>query len=346
MVLDASQSNAGSLSLSYQWGCANDADADAFLSTVTDSSVTIPPSKLKQTNFEYQFTLTVTDCLDRSSSLAEPVVVKKSADPVPLVNIYPDTKSSMVTESTTLQGGLEFSKCAGAQELSYEWSLVSATAGDGTEVAFDSLPSLQAITDANSAPALAPLKIPAMQGCQQVLAAGHSYQFQLKVSPKDDPSVMAFAYSRLTTTLPDLVAEIAGGGMRAGTTGARISLDGSGSKDPACGTALQYEWSCYYTDSPGDVCRDKNNLQLVLASSAGAFCDATVMGTKGAQENCKYSAGFVGGVASQKCQCGFECVGFAEGVAWGACQTAQAWPPGVATISADTLKEPQPYNLT
>ena len=53
---------------------------------------------------------------------------------------------------------------------------------------------------------------------------------------------------------------------------------------------------------------------------SASFCDTSVKGDVGAIGNCKYSSDFVGGVASQKCQCGYNCVGFQEGVVWGKCQ--------------------------
>ena len=54
----------------------------------------------------------------------------------------------------------------------------------------------------------------------------------------------------------------------------------------------------------------------ILPSNAldrGTCCDTSVKGDVAPTGDCKDSSDFVGGVASEKCQCGYNCVGFQEG---------------------------------
>jgi len=102
-----------------------------------------------------------------------------------------------------------------------------------------------------------------------------------------------------------------------------FSLSPFGMKTRSCINAPGMQW---YGDVKVDASLKQQGIKDTTScgEDSASFCDTSVKGDVGAIGNCKYSSDFVGGVASQKCQCGYNCVGFQEGVVWGKCQEIQS----------------------
>jgi len=291
VVLDGSQSDGPALT--YQWSCTNNAVADAALKEISGSEAKLQASQLPTNGFSYEFQLVVVDCLGRTSSPAQ-YKVYKSSQPLPSVRITPDLTSITSTDSLQFKGSLEFSKCAGQQQLSYRWTLIEAfhlanrTAG--------AIPVLTSITEANAKESLALTVSPTPTG-DAVLSPGYRYTFQLVAFPTEDPTLTSVAKAVVTTVYPDIKAGIKGGAKVSDTTLSAITIDGSSSADPAK-EPMAYEWSCVKlprtatsataASATGTPCRDKTGTVITFNPNPTIVIPADTLSTPPGTEVDKY----------------------------------------------------------
>jgi len=234
LVLDAS-SSIGAGDLDYFWTCPNDATMNTALKAYSSSTIELDASALATTGFEYELQLVVQDFTGKSS-VALTHVASKTDLPVPRVKLEGETARTVVPgDAVNLKVFSEFSGCVSTrQTLSFAWSQVTSSPYASDAVTIQG--------SGNS-----------MYVAPNTLTAGKTYAFKVSASPTTDPGSITEFVATVSVQLPDVVASIAGGDGEASTAD-QLTIDASGSSDPAGAGALSYSWVCVDVTT-GAACR-------------------------------------------------------------------------------------------
>lgn len=250
--------------LTYSWTSPSDPNLAGLLEAEPGAKLELPASKLASlpTNEFFEVVLVTTDFAGRSSS-GETKTIFRSSLPVPFISI--DGASALTVdavEELVVNALAEFSACAEASQLVFEWSQVLECADCGITT---HVPTFEAKGRG--------LQIPAKS-----LLPGRRYMFQVVGYAAADSASRGTATVTINTKLPDLFISIEDGDREASNS-AELLLDGSNSADPADLENVSAVWSCTDT-ATATACRsaDRSTLQMNASLSASVGAQALPAG--------------------------------------------------------------------
>ena len=237
--------------VSYSWSCVNDAEFNAYLATVSSSTLYMAPGTSQMTTFpkEYILEITVVDFLGVVSVPTRFKVLKK-ATPTPQVQFNPPSVETLRNKPVLIKGETVFSACPVEEtELAFSWRQVSG-------------PVL--------APALLSATMPQLFIPANELVPGSIVQVALKAS-MGDVSQSSESIVLIKVGYQQLVARLSGG--KRVSTYSTLELSADKSQDPDLDSSLPqgltFSWSCgLMEDGFLNTCRDPSGNPVVLPTDS------------------------------------------------------------------------------
>jgi hypothetical protein len=230
--------------LAFRWRCNNDETLDQKLRAMTTSRVRIAASDLTQEGFTYEVVLTVVDFVGTESAEVVKMVFRSSLA-LPAIEIAQPSYSLVeYGKALYLQGSVEFSACAGNEEIIISWEVE----------AFDLNGNAKATVGEDFQSAGRTFAASALQ-------AATVYKLTLNGYPASQPFNIGSASVNVEVLRPELRVAIAGGSRKVSSLRALEVVSSILTGELA--ENFNFEWACS-SDRAGGGCRNKVTSELLV----------------------------------------------------------------------------------
>ena len=244
--------------LAFRWSCNNDEALDQKLRALSTSRIRIAASDLIQEGFTYEVVLSVVDFVGTESAEAVKEVFRSSLA-LPAIGIAQPSYSLVeYGKALYLQGSVEFSACAGNEEIVMSWEVE----------AFDLNGNVKATTGEDFQSAGRTFAASALQ-------AATVYKLTLNGYPASQPFNIGSANVNVEVLRPELRVAITGGSRKVSSLRplevVSSVLTGESIEN------FNFEWECS-SDLAGGSCRSKvTNELLVFDKSPTVAIEADIL---------------------------------------------------------------------